>query len=69
MKPIPNWKKSWRMVSMRCMTLAGAVQGAWLIIPDDMKVSIPPNVVQWLTIALLALGVAGRLVKQVKVSI
>jgi hypothetical protein len=68
MQPIQNWKQCWRMLSVQSMTLAGAIQGAWLFIPEDMKASIPPNVVQWLTMALLALGVAGRLVKQEKVS-
>lgn len=50
------------------MTLAGAIQGAWLFVPEDMKSTIPPNVVQWTTLALLGLGVAGRLVKQQKVN-
>ena len=65
---IKNWRKSWRMLSVQAMTLAGAIQGAWLFIPEDMKASIPANVVQWVTLSLLALGVAGRLVKQNKVS-
>jgi hypothetical protein len=67
MKPIPNWKQCWRMLSVQAMTLAGALQGAWIFIPEDMKASIPGNVVQWVTLALLGLGVVGRLVKQEKV--
>ena len=65
---IGNWRKSWRMLSVQAMTLAGAIQGAWLFIPEDMKASIPATVVQWVTLALLGLGVAGRLVKQDKVA-
>ncbi len=61
---VDNAKDCWRWVSMWCMTIAGAIQGAWLMVPDDMKASIPPNIVQAVTVALLALGVAGRLVKQ-----
>jgi type IV secretory pathway TrbF-like protein len=68
MKPIQNWKQCWRMLSVQAMTLAGAIQGAWLFVPEDMKSTIPPNVVQWTTLALLGLGVAGRLVKQQKVN-
>jgi hypothetical protein len=49
---------------MQAMVVAGAIQGAWLFVPDDMKATIPPNVVQGVTLALLALGVVGRLVKQ-----
>lgn len=67
MKPIPNWKQCWRMLSVQAMTLAGALQGAWIFIPEDMKASIPGSVVQWVTLALLGLGVVGRLVKQEKV--
>lgn len=31
MKLDPNWKQSWRWLSMHAMTLALAVQGAWLL--------------------------------------
>jgi hypothetical protein len=67
MQAIPNWKQCWRMLSVQAMTLAGAIQGAWLFIPEDLKASIPDNVVQWVTLSLLSLGVLGRLVKQDKV--
>jgi len=66
MKLIPNWKKSWRMVSVQAMTLAGAIQGAWMFIPEDMKASISPSIVQGVTVALLVLGIAGRMVDQPK---
>ena len=66
MKFIANWKKAWRMLSVQAMALAGAVQGAWMFIPDEMRSSIPANVVQGVTIALLVLGVVGRLVDQPK---
>ncbi len=49
---------------MQAMVVAAALQGAWLFIPEDLKASIPPDVVQGVTLALLAFGVAGRLVKQ-----
>lgn len=49
---------------MWCMTIAGAVQASWLFIPDEMKASLPLDIVQSVTIALMVLGVAGRLVKQ-----
>lgn len=66
MKLIPNWKKSWRMVSVQAMALAGSIQGAWMFIPEDMKSSISPNIVQGVTVALLILGIAGRMVDQPK---
>lgn len=64
MKFVENAKESWKWFSMQAMTLAGAVQGAWLFIPEDMKSTIPANYVQLLTILLVGAGIFGRLVKQ-----
>lgn len=64
MRLVDDARRWWRWFSVQAMVLAGAIQGAWLFIPDDMKSSIPPTVVQWTTIVLLVMGVAGRLVKQ-----
>lgn len=66
MKLIANWRKAWRMLSVQAMAVAGAVQGAWMFIPADMRSSIPESTVQMVTLALLALGVLGRLVDQPK---
>ncbi len=63
---IDNWRSCWRWLSVQAMVLAGALQGAWLFIPEDMKTSMPPGVVQAATVTLLVLGVAGRLVDQGK---
>lgn len=68
MKLIPNWKSAWRMVSVQAMTVAGAIQGAWVYLPDDMRESVDPQLMHCITLALLVLGVVGRLVKQEKVS-
>lgn len=64
MKLVDDAKQAWRWFSVQAMVLAGAIQGAWLFIPEDLKSSIPPNIVQGVTIALLVLGVAGRVVDQ-----
>lgn len=61
---VENAGSAWRWLSVQAMALAGAVQGAWLAIPEDMKTSIPAEYVQYATIALLVLGLVGRLVKQ-----
>ena len=68
MELIENWKKAYRMLSVQAMGAATAIQGTWVVIPEDMKVSIPPNAVYWLTIGLLVFGIFGRLVAQPKVS-
>lgn len=64
MKFVDDAKQAWRWFSVQAMVLAGAIQGAWVFIPEDMKSSIPQNIVQWVTISLLVFGVAGRLVDQ-----
>ena len=61
---VENAKHAWRWFSVQAMVLAGALQGAWMYVPDDLRASIPPALVQGITIALLAAGVAGRLVQQ-----
>jgi len=61
---VDDWKQAWCWISVKCMVLGAAIQGAWLFIPEDMKASIPPNVVQIVTLGLLAVGVIGRVTKQ-----
>ena len=61
---VEDWRKAWRWFSVNAMIAAGAIQGAWLQIPDDMRAHIPEHLISGATIALLILGVAGRLIKQ-----
>ena len=61
---VDNWRKALSWFSVQCMLVAGAIQGAWVFIPEDMKHSIPPDIVSRTTIALLAMGVFGRVIKQ-----
>lgn len=64
MKLIPQWKRAGRMFSVQAMTLATAAQLAWAHLPPELQASIPPDWLRWGTIALLALGVVGRIVDQ-----
>ena len=66
MKLVNNAKNCWRWLSVQAMVVAGAVQGAWMFIPEDLRVSMPPLVIQVITLSLLVAGVAGRLVDQTK---
>lgn len=61
---IPEWKSALRMFSVQAMTLATALQGAWLAVPLDLQAKVPASLVHGMTIALLIAGVIGRLVKQ-----
>lgn len=64
MKLIPQWKRCLRMFSVQAMILAGAVQGAWASLPDEMKATVSDDWLRYGTIALMVLGVIGRLVAQ-----
>lgn len=61
---VEDWRSAWSWISVKCMVVAGAIQGAWLFVPDDMKATIPQDVLQIVTFVLLGVGVLGRLTKQ-----
>lgn len=61
---VENAGSAWRWISVQAMALAGAVQAAWLSVPDSLRSSIPSEWVQYLTLGLVVLGIVGRLVKQ-----
>ena len=64
MKFVENIKHAWKWVSMQMMVLALALQTAWEMAPPDFKATLSPTQVYYVTIALLVIGVLGRLVKQ-----
>jgi len=64
MKLAKNWRKLWRAFSVQSMVAAASIQGAWSQLPHDLKSSIPESAVQWVTVAILVLGVMGRFVDQ-----
>lgn len=66
MKLIPNWRRAWRMLSVRAMTLAAVVQVVWETHPEAIKAVVPPAWVPWITVGVLMFGIAGRLVQQPK---
>ena len=63
-KMIPEWRRAWRMFSVQAMVASSAIQGTWLALPPDMRSTIDGGVVSALTIAMLVLGIVGRLVYQ-----
>ena len=64
MKLVDDAKQAWKWFSMQAMVWALAVQGAWEVLPPEMKAGVPPQAVTWITFALLGMGIVGRLVKQ-----
>jgi len=64
MKLVDNAGRWWRWLSMQAMGAAVALQGAWVFIPDDLKARAGDDLANWVTVALLVLGMIGRMVKQ-----
>jgi len=67
MKLIHNWRRAWRMLSVQMMAAAAALQAAWETNPEAVKAVLPPSWVPYITVGLLVLGIAGRVVQQPKV--
>ena len=64
MKLIPNAREAWRLFSVQAMAAVVAIEGAWLALPPDLKSRVPESWVDAVTMALLVLGIVGRLVDQ-----
>ena len=45
MKLVDDAKQAWKWFSMQAMVLAVAVQGAWEVLPPEMKAGVPPQAV------------------------
>lgn len=58
MKLVPNWRDAPRWVSMQLAALGGALQVAWLTVPEDLKLAFP----EWSQSAIAFLIFAGILV-------
>jgi hypothetical protein len=66
MRLVEEWRSAWRWFSLQAMALTAAIQAAWAALPDDLKQHVPAKAVTAVSVALLLLGIGGRLVKQKK---
>lgn len=64
MRLIENWHRMHRAFSVQAMAIAAAIQATWPSIPDDLKATLPHNLVHFVSIVLLVAGIVGRLVDQ-----
>jgi hypothetical protein len=64
MKLVPNAGQAYKWLSVQAMGLVVAIEGAWLALPPDLKARIPETWVDALSIAVLVLGILGRVVDQ-----
>lgn len=66
MNLIPNWRRAWRMFSVQDQAAAIAAIAGWQALPDDLRAMVPQSVAVGMAIALLVLGIVGRLIDQPK---
>lgn len=64
LKLVPYWKTAWRWLSMQAMTFNVAFLATWAILPDDLKSALPSWLVPFVAVAVLLIGIAGRMVHQ-----
>jgi hypothetical protein len=63
---VSDWRQAWRWFSIQAMILAGALLTTWSLIPADLKQLVPPLWGTRIVVAILVLGVVGRLLDQPK---
>lgn len=75
MKLIDEWRHWWKLWSVRLSAIALVLQSlllalpdaavqAWTALPADLKAMLPPQLVSWLPVALIAAGIVARLIRQ-----
>jgi len=64
MRLVDDAGRAWRWFSMISMGASVALLGAWVATPDDLKARASDDLANWVTMAILVLGIIGRLVKQ-----
>jgi hypothetical protein len=64
MKLVKNASGAWRWFSVQAMVASLAIQSGWQAMPPDLAERIPGEWITGLSIAVLVLGIIGRLVDQ-----
>jgi len=63
-KLVDDWRAAWKWFSVQAMGLSVVMLGAWEVLPSDLKATLPEDLVRFLAIGLLSMGIAGRVVDQ-----
>ena len=61
---VDGWRNAWRWISVQCMAISLALQGAYMLIPPKMQDAIPDGLLQYVAWGMLAVGFVGRFVQQ-----
>lgn len=64
MKLVDDWRRAPKWISMRAAVAGMALLGAWSVMPEDLKASLPAWATTGTAVGILVLVAVGRLVKQ-----
>lgn len=59
-----DWRESWRWHSTRALLALGLLPGAWLLVPEDLRGSVPDEWKAALAVVIAAAGWLGRIIDQ-----
>jgi len=65
-KLVEDWRQAWRWFSVQAMAVATAFLAVWAAFPEDLKAVLPAGCTKAIAIAVLLVGLVGRLVQQPK---
>jgi hypothetical protein len=63
-KLVDDWRSFLRWYSTWANAVLAAVGGVWLMIPEDMRAAVQPEILGGVAIFLALSGTIGRLIKQ-----
>ena len=61
---VKDWRTRLRDFSTISLALGTALQGAWLIFPEDLKTSLPSKWISYGLAAILLWGLVGKFIVQ-----
>jgi len=64
MRLVSDWRQAWKWFSVQALALSTAILAIWQMLPPELKHSVPDQYVTYGTMAILVLGVIGRVVDQ-----
>lgn len=61
---IPNIKQTWKMFSIQAQTINAALLVSWQSLPATFQTILPVQYLIIIAVALLLLGIVGRVIQQ-----
>jgi hypothetical protein len=61
---VKDWKSRIKDFSTISLGLGTALQGAWLVFPEDLKAGLPAKTIGYVLGAILVWGLAGKFIIQ-----